>query len=183
MTRPLPRNAELAGQLDLLADLSELLGEQGFRVVAYRRAATRIRDTAASVAEMALAGTAKDLPGIGKTIEEKLVEVVENGEMAAVAKRRAEVPEELVQQELDALRATIAELVPVEGRTVGPDDTVVIDLISPNGETRRDYVVELGRGAVVDEVEQGVVGMSTDETKEITFELADESEQAVSVTV
>ena len=96
MTRALPRNAELADQLDLLADLSELLGEQGFRVVAYRRAATRIRDTASSVAELAVAGTAKDLPGIGKTIEEKLVEVVENGEMSAVAKRRKEVPEELV---------------------------------------------------------------------------------------
>jgi DNA polymerase (family 10) len=92
----LPRNAELADQLDLLADLSELLGEQGFRVIAYRRAATRIRETPGSVAEMAVAGTAKDLPGIGKTIEEKLVEVVENGEMSAVAKRRAEVPEELV---------------------------------------------------------------------------------------
>jgi DNA polymerase (family 10) len=92
----LPRNVELADQLDLLADLSELLGETGFRVVAYRRAAARIRDTAGSVAEMAVAGTAKDLPGIGKTIEEKLVEVVEHGEMAAVARRRAEVPEELV---------------------------------------------------------------------------------------
>jgi DNA polymerase (family 10) len=92
----LPRNGELADQLDLLADLSELLGEQGFRVVAYRRAATRIRETPGSVAEMALAGTAKDLPGIGRTIEEKLVEVVEKGEMSAVAKRRAEVPEELV---------------------------------------------------------------------------------------
>jgi trigger factor len=94
-----------------------------------------------------------------------------------------EVPEDLVQQELDALRATIAELVPVEGRPVGPDDTVVVDLISPNGETRRDYVVELGRGAVVEEVEQGVVGMSAGETKEVTFELADDSAQAVSVTV
>ena len=96
MTRALPRNSELADQLDLLADLSELLGEQGFRVIAYRRAATRIRDTAASVAEMALLGTATNLPGIGKTIEEKLVEVVEKGEMAAVTKRRAEVPAELV---------------------------------------------------------------------------------------
>ncbi|MDX6485646.1 MAG: trigger factor, partial [Gaiellaceae bacterium] len=54
------------------------------------------------------------------------------------------VPEELVQQELDALRATVAELVPVEGRPVGPEDTVIVDLISPQGETRRDYVVELG---------------------------------------
>jgi trigger factor len=94
-----------------------------------------------------------------------------------------EVPEDLVQQELDALRATIAELVPVEGRPVGPDDTVIVDLLSPNGETRRDYVVELGRGAVVEEVEQGVVGMSAGETKEVTFDLADDSAQAVSVTV
>jgi trigger factor len=76
-----------------------------------------------------------------------------------------EVPEELVQQELDALRATVAELVPVEGRPVEPDDTVIIDIVSPNGETRRDYVVELGRGAVVEEVEQGVVGTNADEMK------------------
>jgi trigger factor len=94
-----------------------------------------------------------------------------------------EVPEELVEQELDALRATVAELVPVEGRPVGPEDTVVVDLVSPNGETRRDYVVELGRGAVVDEVEQGVVGMNANETKDVTFELADDSTQTVSVTV
>jgi trigger factor len=88
-----------------------------------------------------------------------------------------------VQQELDALRSTVAELVPVEGRPVGLDDTVILDLISPGGETRRDYVVELGRGAVVDEVEQGVVGLNAGESREIEFDLADDSKQAVSVTV
>src|SRR3954469_1477989 len=70
-----------------------------------------------------------------------------------------EVPEELVQHELDALRGTVAELVPVAGRPVVPDDTVVVHLVSED-ETRRDYVVDLGRGAVVEEVEQGLVGMS-----------------------
>jgi trigger factor len=94
-----------------------------------------------------------------------------------------EVPEDLVQQELDAVRATVAELVPVEGRPVGPEDTVIVDLVSPGGETRRDYVVELGRGAVVDEVEEGVVGLSTGETKTIEFDLADDTKQAVEVTV
>jgi trigger factor len=94
-----------------------------------------------------------------------------------------EVPEELVQQELDALRSTVAELVPVEGRPVHAEDTVILDLVSPGGETRRDYVVELGSGAVVDEVETGVVGMSAGETKQITFELADDTSQAVDVTV
>jgi trigger factor len=93
-----------------------------------------------------------------------------------------EVPEELVQTELDALRSTIAELVPVEGRAVAPDDTVVVDLASAE-ETRRDYVVELGRGAVVEEVEQGLVGMSAGETKEMSFELADRSTQSLTATV
>jgi trigger factor len=94
-----------------------------------------------------------------------------------------EVPQELVERELDALRATVAELVPVEGRPVGPEDTVIVDLVSPNGETRRDYVVELGRGAVVEEIEQGIPGLSAGETKEIGFELGDGTKQAVTVTV
>jgi trigger factor len=93
-----------------------------------------------------------------------------------------EVPEDLVQAELDALRATVAELVPVEDRPVGPDDTVVVDLVAEE-ETRRDYVVDLGRGAVVEEVERGLVGMSPGETKEISFELADGSSQSLSATV
>ena len=91
----LPRNSDLADRFDQLADLSEILGEQSFRIGAYRRAATRIRDTATSVAELALEGKAKELPDIGKTIEAKIVEVAETGDMAALAKRRAEVPGEV----------------------------------------------------------------------------------------
>jgi trigger factor len=93
-----------------------------------------------------------------------------------------EVPDELVQHELDALRSTVAELVPVEGRPVAADDTVVVDLVAED-ETRRDYVVELGRGAVVEEIEQGLVGMSAGETKELSFELADGSTQSLAATV
>jgi trigger factor len=93
------------------------------------------------------------------------------------------VPEELVQEELDELRDTVAELVPVEGRPVEPDDTVVADLVSLGGETRRDYVIELGRGTVVDEIEGALIGMSAGESKDVTFELGDGSTQTVSLTV
>jgi len=93
----LPRNDELADQLELLADLSELEGEDSFRVLAYRRAATRIRETGGPVAQLALEGKAKELSGIGKTIEDKIVQVVESGEMEALTKRKALVPEEVVQ--------------------------------------------------------------------------------------
>ena len=95
MVAALPRNGDLADRFDQLADLSEILGEQSFRVGAYRRAALRIRDTASSVAELALDGKAKQLPDIGKTIEAKIVEVVETGDMKALAERRAEVPGEV----------------------------------------------------------------------------------------
>jgi DNA polymerase (family 10) len=94
---PLPRNSDVADALDELADVSEVLGEQGFRVIAYRRAATRVRETAASIAELAVAGRAKELPGIGATIEAKIVELTETGHMAALEKRRAEVPGEVTQ--------------------------------------------------------------------------------------
>ena len=96
MTGALPRNVDVADQLELLADLLELEGEASFRVLAYRRAATRIRETAGSVAELALAGRAKELSGIGKTIEEKIVQVVEDGEMHALTKRKKIIPPEVV---------------------------------------------------------------------------------------
>jgi DNA polymerase (family X) len=94
--KPLPRNSDVAEQLELLADLLEIEGEQSFRVLAYRRAATRVRETSTPVAQLALEGKAKQLTGIGKTIEEKIIQVVDTGEMLALTKHRAIVPAEVV---------------------------------------------------------------------------------------
>jgi DNA polymerase (family 10) len=88
----LPRNAQVAEQFDLLADLLELDGEEQFRVLAYRRAAEQIRASAGPIAELALEGEAKNLPGIGKTIESKIVQIVETGEIEALTKRKARIP-------------------------------------------------------------------------------------------
>jgi DNA polymerase (family 10) len=91
----LPRNDQLAEQFELLGDLMELEGADLFRINAYRKAAARIRETPSSVAQLALDGKAKALQGIGKTIEAKIVEVVEDGEIHALTKRKADVPEEV----------------------------------------------------------------------------------------
>jgi DNA polymerase (family 10) len=96
MATTLPRNADVADQLDLLADLSEIRGDDSFRVSAYRRAATRVRETSAPVAELALSGRAKELQGIGKTIEGKIVEIIQDGEIHALTRRKAEIPDEVV---------------------------------------------------------------------------------------
>jgi DNA polymerase (family X) len=88
----LPRNAQVAEQFALLADLLELEGEQQFRVLAYRRAADQIRSAAGPIAELALEGEAKKMPGIGKTIESKIVQIVETGEIEALTKRKERIP-------------------------------------------------------------------------------------------
>ena len=110
------------------------------------------------------------------------VDVVDWTELE-VGRPDAEVPEELVAQELETLRESVAELVPAEGRPAREGDTLVVDIAAPNGETQRDTVVELGAGSLVDEVEQRFVGASAGETKSVIYELADESTSAVEVTV
>jgi trigger factor len=94
-----------------------------------------------------------------------------------------EVPAELVEQELEALRSSVAELVPVEDRPVAEGDTLVVDLVGDTGEAQRDYVVELGQGRLLDELEEGLVRMSIGETKTLEAELADGSTTAIEATV
>ncbi|HYH58629.1 MAG TPA: DNA polymerase/3'-5' exonuclease PolX [Thermoleophilaceae bacterium] len=91
------RNAELALHFDELADLYELDGAIVHRVLAYRNAAKAIREAGASVAEMTRAGTVTELPGIGKTIEEKLTTLLETGSIPSAEKLKAKYPPGLVE--------------------------------------------------------------------------------------
>ena len=97
MAKTLPRNAEIADQFDLLADFLELEGSDQFRPLAYRRAAQSMRETGGSIAQLAVEGKAKELSGIGKTIEEKIVQIVEDGEIEALAKRKERIPADVVE--------------------------------------------------------------------------------------
>lgn len=110
------------------------------------------------------------------------VDVVDWTELE-VGKPDAELPEELVVQELEALREAVAELVPAGERPAKEGDTLVVDIVSPDGGAQRDTVVELGSGRLVEEVEAALVGASTGETKGVTYELADDSTSSVDITV
>jgi len=93
----LPLNSELADRFELLADLLELDGADAFRLQAYRRAAQRIRESAVPVAQLALEQKATRLSGIGSTIEQKIAEYATTGQMQAISKVRARIPEGLVE--------------------------------------------------------------------------------------
>jgi trigger factor len=100
-----------------------------------------------------------------------------------VGRPEAEVPQEVVDEEIERLRDSVAELVPVENRPAQEGDTVVIDVVAPGGEAQRDTVVELGAGALVEEIEAALVGASAGETKSVTYELSDGSTTDVEVAV
>ena len=91
------RNAEIAAAFDELGDLYELDGAVVYRVIAYRNAAKAIRDSAASVEELARAGRVVELPGVGKTIAEKIDALLDTGTIPAADKLRAKFPPGLVE--------------------------------------------------------------------------------------
>jgi trigger factor len=99
-----------------------------------------------------------------------------------VPAEEAEVPEELVAAELDVLRGTVGTLSPAD-RPAQAGDTLIVDLVREDGQSQRDYVVELGSGRLVPELEEQLVGMSPGETREVRFEGPDEKFSLVSATV
>ena len=91
------RNAEIADALTELATLYELDGAIRYRVLAYREAARVIRQSPVSVEELARAGRATELPGVGKTLEGKIVTLLDTGEIPSAAKLKRKFPASLVE--------------------------------------------------------------------------------------
>jgi trigger factor len=92
----------------------------------------------------------------------------------------ADVPAELVDQQIEALRFAVAELAPAD-RPAQAADTVVVDLVQAGGEAQRDYVVEVGAGRVLEEIEAGILGMSVGETETVEVELADGHRETIEI--
>jgi DNA polymerase (family 10) len=90
-------NAEIAAALEELGVLYELDGAVKYRVLAYSSAAKAIRESPVSVAELAKAGRATEIPGVGKTLAEKIDALLETGEIPAAVKLKAKFPPTLIE--------------------------------------------------------------------------------------
>jgi DNA polymerase (family X) len=90
-------NAEIAAALDELGVLYELDGAVKYRVLAYGTAAKAIRESPISVADLAAAGRATEIPGVGKTLAEKIDALIETGEIPAAVKLKAKFPPTLIE--------------------------------------------------------------------------------------
>src|SRR5689334_20452335 len=90
-------NSEIAAALDELGDLSELDGAAIYRVVAYRNAAKAVRESPVSVLGLAREGRATELPGVGAIIQEKVIQLADDGAIPATLKLRAKFPPGVIE--------------------------------------------------------------------------------------
>ena len=89
-------NSTIAEALEELGDLYELDGAIVHRVLAYRNAARVVREAPVSVAELARTGHVTELAGIGATLEQKILALLDTGTIPAREKLRAKVPAGLI---------------------------------------------------------------------------------------
>jgi DNA polymerase (family 10) len=90
-------NAEIAAAFDELGVLYELDGAVKYRVLAYSTAAQAIREYPVSVADLAAKGRATEIPGVGKTLAEKIDALLETGEIPSAVKLKAKFPPTLIE--------------------------------------------------------------------------------------
>jgi DNA polymerase (family 10) len=86
-------NKSIADLLTEIADILDIQGENPFRVRSYRNAARTIADMGQSVRAMVQAGEdLEQIPGIGKSLQEKIEEIVSTGKCGFLEELRAKVP-------------------------------------------------------------------------------------------
>ncbi|MCU0308299.1 MAG: DNA polymerase/3'-5' exonuclease PolX [Thermoleophilia bacterium] len=163
----LPGNGEVAARLELMGDLLEIEGAVRHRVLAYRRGAARIRATPESVAALAVAGRAVELPDIGATLQDKVAELATTGTIGALDRLCSRVPPGLAEVArlpglgprraralfeqagvtgLDGLRRALAEgrLAGVEG--IGPKTVAALEAeLAARDAAPADALAPLGR--------------------------------------
>lgn len=80
-TEWLMTNADVVRVFSEIADLLEISGETGFRIVSYRRVARTVGDLVADIREIAERGELDKLPGVGKSSADKIRELIETGKV------------------------------------------------------------------------------------------------------
>jgi trigger factor len=146
-------------------------------------ARSRLRPVATPEYDFALPTSESEPWSFSATVEVQPTPEIVDWQGLEVPRAESVVPEELVQHEVDALRNSVAELVPADDREAREGDTLVVDLSGADGEGQPDTVIELGTGQLLGEIESALVGARAGDTRTVRYSLADGSETSVEVEV
>ncbi|MCC6607406.1 MAG: DNA polymerase/3'-5' exonuclease PolX [Anaerolineae bacterium] len=90
-------NREVAKIFADVADMLSIRGDIIHRVLSYRKASEAIQELGRDVNQVYAAGELTDIPGIGKTLAEKIEEMLTTGKLAFYEKLAIEIPPTLVE--------------------------------------------------------------------------------------
>ena len=90
-------NRQLAEAFTMIADLSEIKGENIYKTLAYRKAADSLLNLGREASEYWKEGKLNDIPGVGKAISEKIEELLTTGKLGFLEKLKKEIPPGLVE--------------------------------------------------------------------------------------
>jgi len=105
-------NRQLAETFILIANLSEIKGENIYKTLAYRKAAENLLGLGREASDYWKEDRLKDIPGVGQAIAEKIDELLTTGKLGFLERLKQEVP------------PTLAEMLPVPG--LGPKRIALI---------------------------------------------------------
>src|SRR4029453_11525286 len=85
-------NEVLAALLEEYADLLSITGGEAFKTRVYEKAARAVAGHHADLSTLDLKAL-QQIPNVGKSIAEKIVEYLDTGQMQAIEKMRAKIPD------------------------------------------------------------------------------------------
>ncbi len=90
------KNAEIAEIFEHMSDMLNVLGENPFKVRAYRNAAENILDLGEDIEDIAARGELTEIQGVGKDLAEKINVYIKTGKIKEYDKLREKVPLDLI---------------------------------------------------------------------------------------
>ncbi|MCK4527368.1 DNA polymerase/3'-5' exonuclease PolX [candidate division WOR-3 bacterium] len=90
------KNQEIADIFSRIADALALKGENVFKIRAYRRAASSIKDLSVDIEEIYKEDALTDIPGVGEGIAKKIKEYLDTNKMSKYGEVTRDVPESLL---------------------------------------------------------------------------------------
>jgi len=86
------KNQEISDRFNEIADMLDILGEDAFRIISYRRAARQLEALTEDVEDLVREGRVASIPGIGAALGEKIEEYVTTGKIGYHEELRARFP-------------------------------------------------------------------------------------------
>ncbi|MBC7330127.1 DNA polymerase/3'-5' exonuclease PolX [bacterium] len=90
-------NAQIAQIFYRIAELLDIKGENPFKVRAYEKAALVVESLSEPIEKVYREGRLKEIPGIGKSIAEKIGELIETGRLSYLEELEASIPAGVVE--------------------------------------------------------------------------------------